>query len=289
MMLRAYYVFFLLQPKNQFFLWSTIILLFRKVFRNQVLNSWCAFCYRGFICFYTFLVNRVRKYIYIPMRARIFIYFYVYMHTYIYVYTRIYMYPCMCVHIWIYFCIYLHVYFSKNEFILISPALIQHTEFILASLLLFIITSFSDSKKPGSIVCKLYTCLINPIRHVVSELLIHILLYFVLFFLLSLALWTQSKHHFPKLLRSALFFPLLDPILTFSKVFPHLALPLITSLLMYKGKKSQRVGCVVFSAHAEQSDSWLELGTSGFLLTFCGAAFAEGAWAAKTAVTWHVQ
>lgn len=65
------------------------LLLFRMVFRNQVLNSWCAFCYRGIICFYTFLVDRVRKYIYIYIHLRMhmhissFIFVSISMHTYI--------------------------------------------------------------------------------------------------------------------------------------------------------------------------------------------------------------
>ena len=129
------------------------LLLFRMVFRNQVLNSWCAFCYRGIICFYTFLVDRVRKYIYIhlPMHMHVssFIFVSLSMHTYI-MYIHAYTFTYTRVHMWIYFCIYLHVYLSKNEFILISPALIQHCKIHSSIPSLFIITSFSDSKKPGS-------------------------------------------------------------------------------------------------------------------------------------------
>ena len=90
------------------------LLLFRMVFRNQVLNSWCAFCYRGIICFYTFLVDRVRKYMYIytlTAYAHIFIYFCVYKYAYLYyVYT--------CIHIYLSTCTYLNLFLYLSACIL---------------------------------------------------------------------------------------------------------------------------------------------------------------------------
>ena len=89
------------------------LLLFRMVFRNQILNSWCAFCYRGVICFYTFLVDRVRKYIYTLACAytHIFIYFCVYKYTYPYI------------------CIYMHSYLPMHMYVsvFISVSICMHT------------------------------------------------------------------------------------------------------------------------------------------------------------------
>lgn len=86
-------------------------------------------------------------YIHLPMHMHISSFIFVSICIPIYMCIHAYIFTYACMHIWIYFCIYLHVYLSKNEFILISPALIQHCRIHSGIPSLFIITSF---KKPGS-------------------------------------------------------------------------------------------------------------------------------------------
>ena len=147
---------------------------------------------------------------------------------------------------------YLQLWFSTARFIL---------AFLLSSSSLLL-------RNLAPIVCKLYTYLINPIRHVVSELLIHIPIVFcTVFFLLSLALWTPVKTSFPKVIEVSSFFPFLDPILTFSKCF-HIWLCLwLHHYWCIREEETMTCGvCIGFSCSCEQSDSWLELGTSGFAI-----------------------
>ena len=189
---------------------------------------------------------------------------------YIHAFILTYAYVCIC----IYFCIYLHAYLSKNEFILISPLWSSTARFILA----FPLSSSSllslTVRNLAPIVCKLNTYLINPIMHVVSEWLIHIpmknkiltrmlSLYFFFFLVFSLMDSNQciiSQSYWGQLF----FFPSWSHLNIF-KVFPHLALSLITSLLLYKGRRSHDMWNLHwFLWSCDQSDSWLELGSSGF-------------------------
>lgn len=87
------------------------------------------------------------------------------------------------------------------------------------------------------------------------------------FFLFCLTLWTPINASFPKVVEvSSFFFPSWSHLNIF-KVFPHLALSLITSLLLYKGRRSHDMWSLHwFLWSCDQSDSWLELGSSGFAI-----------------------
>lgn len=182
-------------------------------------------------------------------------------------------------------------------FVPIFPTLIQHHRTHSGLLPLSIVPSFSDQEKPGSHCLQFRYCtyLFNPGVRVVSELLIltknkiltRIQCFCIVLFVFSLNDSSQN------ILQSYLGQPFLLSSwwvhLRIFKAFPHLALPLVVSLLFCEGRGSHDSWRLDWLPHITSSvgsmiRTW-GLGLCWTTLPFLEMLFAWCVWAAERAVT----